>query len=74
MESLGEKKNSQKVLVGNLEGNRSLGRDRRRWENNIKMYPEEILWEVDVCSGSGTSCCENGNELLDSVKRGEFLD
>jgi hypothetical protein len=35
-----EKKNLQKVLVGKLEGNRSLRRDRCRWENNIKMYPE----------------------------------
>jgi hypothetical protein len=25
------------VLVGRFEGKRSLGRPRRRWENNIKM-------------------------------------
>jgi hypothetical protein len=28
-----------RVLVGKPEGNIPLGRPRRRWENNIKMYP-----------------------------------
>ena len=31
-----------KVLVGNPEGKRPLGRPRRRWENNIKMDLEEV--------------------------------
>jgi hypothetical protein len=29
-------------LVGSSEGKRSLGRPRRRWENNIKMDLREI--------------------------------
>jgi hypothetical protein len=29
-----------KVLVGKPEGKRLLGRRRRRWEDNIKMYVE----------------------------------
>ena len=31
-----------KVLVGKPEGNRPLGRPRRRWEDNIKMDLEEV--------------------------------
>ena len=32
----------QKVLVGKPERKRPLGRPRRRWEDNIKMYLEEV--------------------------------
>ena len=32
----------QKVLVGKPEGKRSLGRPRRRWEDNIKMDLQEV--------------------------------
>jgi hypothetical protein len=31
------------------EGNRPLGRPRRRWEDNIKMYLTEIGWEDVDC-------------------------
>ena len=31
-----------KVLVGKPEGKRPLGRPRRRWEDNIKMYLQEV--------------------------------
>jgi hypothetical protein len=34
---IGERKGSYRVLVGQLEGKRPLGRHRRRWEYNIKM-------------------------------------
>ena len=30
------------VLVGKPEGKRPLGRPRRRWEDNIKMYLQEV--------------------------------
>jgi hypothetical protein len=30
------------VLVGKPEGNRPLGRPRRRWEDNIKMDLQEV--------------------------------
>jgi hypothetical protein len=35
-----------RLLVGNPEGKRSLGRPRRRWEDNIGMVLREIVWEV----------------------------
>jgi hypothetical protein len=33
----GAKRNAYKVFVGKPEGKRPLGRQRRRWVNNIKM-------------------------------------
>jgi len=32
-------------LVGKLKGKRSIGRPRRRWEDNVRMYLMEIRWE-----------------------------
>jgi hypothetical protein len=37
-----EKRNVYRVLVGNLEGQRPLGRPRGRWEINIKIDLREI--------------------------------
>jgi len=34
------------ILVGRPEGKRQLGRPRRRWEDNSKMGPKEIGWDV----------------------------
>jgi len=31
-----------RVLVGEPEGKRQLGRPRRRWEDNIKMYLRKV--------------------------------
>jgi hypothetical protein len=39
-----EKRNVYRLLVGKPEGNRSLGRPRRRWIDNIKMDLLEIGW------------------------------
>jgi hypothetical protein len=41
----GEVSNAYKILVGKLEGNRSLGRPRHRWEDNIRADLNEIGWE-----------------------------
>jgi hypothetical protein len=35
---MGEKKNAYKILVGKAEEKRPLGRPRRRWVDNNKMY------------------------------------
>jgi len=34
---MGEGRGVHRILVGKPEGNRPLGRPRRRWEDNIKM-------------------------------------
>ena len=39
---IGEKRGVYRVLVGKPEGKRILGRPRRRWEDNIKMYLQEV--------------------------------
>jgi hypothetical protein len=38
----GEKRNAYRIVVGNPEGKRPLGRPRCRWVDNIKMYLREI--------------------------------
>jgi hypothetical protein len=43
---MGEKRNAYRILVGNREGKRPLGRPRRRWVNTIKMGLREIGWDV----------------------------
>jgi len=37
-----ERRGIYRVLVGKLEGKRPLGRPRHRWENNTKMYLQEV--------------------------------
>jgi hypothetical protein len=49
---MGEKRNAYKILVGNPEGKRPLGRPRRRWVDNIKMDLREIGWDGMVWTGS----------------------
>jgi hypothetical protein len=39
------KRNAYRILVGNPEGKRPLGRPRRRWVDNIKMDLREIRWD-----------------------------
>jgi hypothetical protein len=39
---MGAKRNAYRILVGNPEGKRSLGRSRPRWLDNIKMDLREI--------------------------------
>jgi hypothetical protein len=33
-----EKRNANRILVGNPEGKRALGSSRRRWVDNVKTY------------------------------------
>jgi hypothetical protein len=41
---MGERRGAYRVLVWKPEGRRPLGRPRRRWEDNIKMYVGGIGW------------------------------
>jgi hypothetical protein len=40
-----ETRNAYRILVGKPEGERPLGRPRRRWVDNIKMDLREIGWD-----------------------------
>ena len=60
-------------------GRRTLGRPRRRWEDNIKMDLREVGWGHRLdSSGSGqgqvVDCCECGNEPSSSIKWWKFLE
>jgi hypothetical protein len=39
---MGERRGEYRILVGQPEGRRPLGRPRRRWKNNIKMDLQEV--------------------------------
>jgi hypothetical protein len=39
---MGEDRGMYRMLVGKPEGKRSLGRPRRRWEDNIKIDLQEV--------------------------------
>jgi hypothetical protein len=39
-----ERKNACKLLVGKPEGKRPLGRTKRRWVDNIKIYLVDVGW------------------------------
>jgi hypothetical protein len=39
---IGERGSVYRVLVGKPEGKRPLGRPKRRWDVNIKMYLQEV--------------------------------
>jgi hypothetical protein len=41
---MGAKRNAYRLLVGKTEGKRPLGRPRRRWVDNIRMYLGEVGW------------------------------
>jgi hypothetical protein len=42
---MGQMRNAYKILVGKPEEKRSLGRPRRRWEDNIKTNIGKIGWK-----------------------------
>jgi len=41
---MGKRRSLYRVLVGKPEGQRPLGRHRRRWEDNIKKDIQEVGW------------------------------
>jgi hypothetical protein len=77
---MGERRGVYRVLVGEPEGKRPLGRLRPKWEDNIKMQFQEVgcggMDWIDLAQDkrqlAGT--CECGNEHSGYIKCGEFLD
>jgi hypothetical protein len=60
---MGEGRGVYRVLVGNPEGTRPVGRPRRRWEDNIKIDVREIVplqksQQLKVVE----ALCSSGNE------------
>jgi hypothetical protein len=54
----GERRNAYRVLIGNPEGKRLLGKLRRRWEDNIKMDLRVIRIRKEYKSGMGVMWTE----------------
>jgi hypothetical protein len=69
-----------RILVGKLEGRRSLGRPRRRWVDNIKIDLRETGWDgVDWVNltqvrGPVEGSCEPGDEPSGSIKCWEVFE
>jgi len=69
-----------RILVGKPEGKRPLGRPRRRWDDNIKMGLQEVIYGgmdwIDLGRGGGqvAGSCECGNEPSVSMNCRKFLD
>jgi hypothetical protein len=65
---MGENRGVHRMLVGKPEGKRSLGRPRRRWEDNIKMDLQEAgegSWGLD---GFGSGYGQVGRALVGTVR------
>ena len=43
---MGESRCVYRILMGKPEGKRPLGRPMLRWEDNMKMYLQEVGWDV----------------------------
>jgi hypothetical protein len=41
---MGERRGAYRVLMGNPDGRRPLGRPKRRWQDNIKINVGEVGW------------------------------
>jgi hypothetical protein len=65
---MGERRGAYRILVGEPDGKRPLGKPRRRWKDNIKI-------DISAMGRHGLAgACECGNEPPGSLKCGEFLD
>ena len=65
--------------MGKPEGKRTFVRPRHRWEDNIKIYLQEVgcgvmNWIELAQDRDRWDKCECGNELSGSIKCGEFFD
>jgi hypothetical protein len=51
-----ERRCAYRALVGKPEGKRTLGKPRRRWEDNIKMDLQETGWREHRQDRRGSRC------------------
>jgi hypothetical protein len=75
----GKKRNAYRILVGNPEGKRSLGRTGSRLVDNIKMDAIQIgcggMDWIPLVRGEGpvSGSCKHGNESSDPQNAGKSL-
>jgi hypothetical protein len=76
----GEKRCAYRLLVGNPEGKRPLGRPRRRWIDNVRLDLGEIGWGgmdwIGVAQDTDQveRSCDCGNEPSGSIKCWETIE
>jgi hypothetical protein len=71
---LGERRGTDRILVGRPEGKRPLGRRRRKCEDNIKIDLQVVGWGMEwIDLAEDSDSCECGNEPSGFIKCGEFL-
>jgi len=67
----GKNRHAQKAVVRIREGNRSLGRPRCKWNDNIKIGVKKVGWKVvkDILAHDMmvAGCCAHGNEHSGSI-------
>jgi hypothetical protein len=70
---MGETRNACRILARKPEGKRSLGRQRRRWVDNIKIDLRDIVWDgmdwIDLAQDR-----DQWRALVDTVKCWEVLE
>jgi hypothetical protein len=73
---MGEKMNAYRLLVGKPGGKRPLGRQRRRWVDNIRIDLGEVGWgDVDWIGWEQVaSSCEFSIEPSGSMKCWETIE
>jgi hypothetical protein len=42
---MGDERGAYRIFMGRSEAKRPLGRHRRGWDDNIKLYLQEVGWE-----------------------------
>jgi hypothetical protein len=58
---IGAKRNAYRILMGNPDGKRPLGRPRRRCLDNIEMGLREMGWDgIDPAAGKFLNSCRTG--------------
>jgi hypothetical protein len=68
--------NVHKLSVETSKWKTSLGRSRHRWEGNVEIDLEEVVYEGmgRTEQGSVSRCFEHGNEPSGSTESGEFIN
>jgi hypothetical protein len=41
---MGDRRGAYRIFVGRTDGNKLFARRRRRWEDNIKIYLQDLGW------------------------------
>jgi hypothetical protein len=79
-----DRRRAYRIFVGKPDQKRQMGRQRRKWEDNINMDLQEVGWGmawIDLAQDRdrwralvNAVSFKSGNEPSGSIKCGEFMD